>query len=217
MLQKFFQSAIAEAKNGSPMSFETSEYVEKLIAAGYHKATENGKGMSAAAYRKLWPTTVIQPPEYADRFDAVLLVDCTIAISELVRCGDFYVVVTPESCTDLVPAPVHPETGNALTRYVAFCQLGEQNLNRTVEDCRKTMAEDEVGLVSVDGLHLPIQYAEYSKEYAVDLAGSRYDAIGAPYVSWFGSARPIFSRSGVRHPNPGCGSGSRGRKVISVT
>ena len=51
-------------------------FVEMLIKAGYHEAA----GLSASAYRKLWPKTVVQPLEYAGRFDAVLLVDRSIAI-----------------------------------------------------------------------------------------------------------------------------------------
>ncbi|MEK9158664.1 MAG: hypothetical protein AAB673_01565, partial [Patescibacteria group bacterium] len=39
---------------------DISDQVELLIKAGYHEAT----GLSASAYRQLWPKTVVQPLEY---------------------------------------------------------------------------------------------------------------------------------------------------------
>ncbi len=193
---------------GAGRMIEIGNYVEKLIKAGYHKAV----GMSASSYRRLWPKSVTQPPEYAGRFDEVLLVDRAIAVPKLVKCGNFYIYTEPSACTDMVKAPVDPKTNQPLTRYICFVQLGEKNLNRSVEDCSK----DEVGLVTAEGLHLPVQQAAYLRKYAVDLAGSRCESVNAPYVSWFGSAQPGFCASGVRNSNPYCGSASRGGAVITV-
>ncbi len=179
--------------------------VELLIKAGYHEAA----GLSASAYRQLWPKTVVQPLEYAGRFDAVLLVDTTIKASELVSRGNIYTYVQPSACTDLVKAPT-------ALRYIAFVQLGQKNLGRTVEDCAKTFAPDEVGLTTVEGLHLPVQHKAYLRQYAIDLAGSRYVSVDAPYVYWFVSGRPFFFACDVRLSHPSYGSASRGSAIITV-
>lgn len=189
--------------------FKITDRVDCLINAGYHKVTNGGRGMPASTYRKLWPKTVIRPPEYVGRFDEMLLVDSTIAIPELVKRGNCDIWVDPALCADLVSAP---ESG----RYIAFVQLGEKNLNRSVEDCFKTFASDEVGLVSVEGLHLPVQHEAYLRRFAVDLGGSRYESVDAPYVLWFDRARPYFFAHVVRHSHPFYGSASRGVKVIAV-
>lgn len=193
------------APSASGRLIDISDQVELLIKAGYHQAA----GMSASAYRKLWPRTVTQPVEYAGRFDEVLLVDRTIAKFEHVNRGNIYAWVDPASCSDLVKAPL-------ASRYIAFIQLGQKNLGRTVEDCAKTFAPDEVGLVTVEGLHLPVQHAAYLRHYAVDLAGSRCGSVGAPCVRWFGIGRPHFYAPFVRYSNPHCGSASRGSTVITV-
>ena len=188
---------------------DISDKVELLIRAGYHQVTNSGLGMPASAYRQLWPKTVVQPLEYLGRFDEELLVDRTIAKFEHVNRGNIYTWVNPADCTNLAPVV-------AASRYIAFVQLGKKNLGRPVEDCTKTFASDEVGLVTVEGLHLPVQHADYLRNYAVDLAGSRWESVVAPYVSWFDDDRPGFGALGVRYSNPSCGSASRGSTVITV-
>ena len=184
---------------------DISDKMELLIAAGYHEAA----GMKASAYRRLWPKTVVQPLEYAGRFDEVLLVDHSIAVAGLVRCGNISTYVQPSSCVDLVKAPT-------ASRYIAFIQLGRKNLGRAVEDCSKTFASDEVGLVSVEGLHLPVQHQAYLRQFAVDLAGSRCFSVSAPDVYWFSHARPSFNAHDARDARHSFGSASRGSAVITV-
>lgn len=184
---------------------DISDKVELLIQAGYHEAA----GLSASVYRRLWPKTVVQPPEYAGRFDEVLLVDRAIAITKLVRCGNIYLWVDPSACYDLAPMPT-------ASRYIAFIQLGRKNLGLTVENCSKTFAPDEVGLTTVEGLYLPVQHKAYLRQYAVDLAGSRCDSVFAPCVYWFSLDQPHFCAYGVRSSNPRYGSASRGSAVITV-
>ena len=182
-----------DAEFTSGRLIDISDKVELLIRAGYHQVTNSGLGMPASAYRKLWPRTVIQPMEYVGRFDEELLVDRTIAKFEHVNRGNIYTWVNPADCTNLAPVV-------AASWYIAFVQLGKKNLGRPVEDCTKTFASDEVGLVTVEGLHLPVQHADYLRNYAVDLAGSRYGRWGACVV-WFDHVRPNFcARRAARHP-----------------
>ena len=206
--------------DGSPLGGRvgTSRLIEAMIRAGGHKVTDGGKGMDARRYKYLWPEVVIQPSEYAGRFNILVAVDLTIAIPALVVCGNTHLWVQPEACEDIVTAPADA-TGKPLTRYIAFCQLGGTHLGHPVEQCRREFTErsDEVGLVSREGLHLPIQYEAHLRHYAVDLAGSRYDEGDAPCVGWFGVAGPGFSWDGVRDSNSGCGSASRGSQVVAVS
>lgn len=209
--ERLFAKVVQLIQNGfeeTPVSgrlIDISDKVELLIKAGYHQAA----GLSASAYRQLWPRTVTQPVEYAGRFDEVLLVDRAITLPDLVKRGNIYTWVNPASCANLAPV-------STASRYIAFIQLGQKNLGRPVEDCAKTFAPDEVGLVTVEGLHLPVQHAAHLRHYAVDLAGSRYESVDAPYVCWFDSDRPRFGAHGVRCGTSGCGSASRGSTVITV-
>jgi hypothetical protein len=213
-LQAAMDGAFMQSHPTMSVRFGTRFLVEALIKADYHQAA----GVTEKDYRKLWPVCVEQPPEYAGRFDAVLLVDRSIPLSELMRCGDIYPWVNPTVCTDLnlADAPQHPETKAALKRYVAFVQLGAKNLSRSVEDCRKAFTADEVGLVTVEGLHLPVQHERHLRHWAVDLASSRCSEVGVPCVGWFADT-PDFYAGGVQHADPVYGSGSRGRQVIPVS
>lgn len=212
-LQAFLDGHLVLKEGVKPaegLIMETAELVERMIKAGFHKATDGGRGMKASAYRKMWPRTVVQPVSYAGRFDRLLLVDRTIEPSRLVAMANFYLAVQLNDCQDIVPAP-------APARYIAFVQLGKKNLGRTVADCRASFDPDEIGLVTVEGLHLPIQHEAYLRSHAADLAGSAYGEVVAPYVYWFGFARPGLGASDIRNPRPRCGSASRGSEVIVVT
>jgi hypothetical protein len=191
----------------------TAELVERMIKAGLHKATNGGRGMKASAYRKMWPRTVVQPVSYAGRFDQILLVDLAIDTPRLAKMANFCRYVRPLECRDFVPAPTGKD-GKPVSRYIAFVQLGKNNLNRTVEDCRKTFAPDEVGLVTAEGLHLSTEHEAHLRRYAAELAGSAYGEMHAPYVGWFGDCHPYFHARGIRDPLPDCGSASRGSEVV---
>lgn len=205
----------ADAATGGSI-LDISSLVEKMIKAGIHTVTDNGKGMTARAYKRLWPKTVIQPPEYVGRFDQALLVDTTVDLTVLIRHGNVAVYTDPATCEDMVPAPTK-EDGAPLTRYVVFFQDGAKNKGRTVEDCRTSFAKDEIGLVTQEGLYLPIQHEPTLSDHAVDLPGSRYGDWHAPCVRWFGLAQPGFSVGVIRSRDPGYGSASRGSVVIAVT
>lgn len=212
-LQAFLEGRLVplDEKTLGGRIIDVSHYVEWLIRAGYHKVTDGGKGMRAAAYRKLWPNAVTQPLEYTMRFDELLLVDRTIAISELVARSAVDVKPILAACVDEVAAPLY-------SRYIAFVQLGERNFHRTVNDCCKTFAPDEVGLVTIEGLHLPIEHEKYLREYCgVDLAGSRFELSLAPFVQWRDKSRPFIDIHSIYHPFEYHGSASRGGKLIPVT
>lgn len=206
----------AAAAAGQGRILDISPLVEKMIQAGIHKVTEGGKGMNAKAYKGLWPKTVLQPKEYMGRFDQVLLVDTTVTLAALVEKGNVVIYTDTSSCEDIAKAPAR-EDGTPLTRYVVFFQDGTKNKGRSVEDCRKTFTEDEIGLVTREGLYLPIQHEPILRDHGVDLPGSRGEDWSAPYVHWFESVRPEFCVFGVRYGSPSCGSASRGSVVIPVT
>lgn len=195
---------------------DISGKVDLLIKAGYHKVTNGGEGMKASQYRKLWPKTVTVPPEYVGRFDEILLVDRSIKVVDLVKAGNLYLSVKPEDSEDMVKPPLGEE-GQPLTRYIAFVQLGEKNLGRSVEDCRSSFAEDEMGLVSLEGFHLPVQHENHLRRFAIDLPGSRFGCVYAPCVYWFDVERPSFNASRVQNRHGEYGSASRGSVVIKVT
>ena len=203
-------------KVGEGRIISTAEFVERMIKAGYHKATEGGRGMKASAYRKMWSRTVVQPVSYAGRFDQILLVDLTIKVPRRIAMANFCFSVRPEECRDLVLAPVGKD-GKPVSRYIAFVQLGEKNLNRTVEDCRASFAPDEVGLVTLEGLHLLAEYEAHLRKFVVDLAGSDFGGWRAPCVCWFTDGRPHLDADGVQsNPRSSDGSASRGSEVIEV-
>ena len=205
-----------DTEAGAGRIMDISSLIEAMIQHGVHKVTDNGNSMRAAQYRKLWPKTVVQPNEYASRFDHVLLVDTTVELAALVACGNAVLYTNPASCQDNVPVPTR-EDGAPLTRYVAFFQDGAKNKNRSVEDCCDTFAPDEVGLVTAEGLHLPIQHGPILRDHGVDIPGSRDDDWYALGVGWFDNAQPGFGVSGLRYGNPRYGSASRGSVVIPVT
>lgn len=220
-LQSFLDNRLvprdaAAAATGQGRILDISSLVEKMIRAGIHKVTEGGKGMSAKAYKKLWPKTVPQPPEYAGRFDHALLVDTTVNLAALVEHGNVVVYTDPASCEDIVNAPTR-EDGTPLTRYIAFFQDGSKNKGRSVEDCRTSFADNEVGLVTREGLYLPIQHEPILRDHGVDFPGSRGGDWRAPYVSWFDYDQPGFVVVGVQGRGPSYGSASRGSVVIPVT
>lgn len=211
-------AASAAVIEGGGTILDISPLVEKMIKAGIHTVTDNGNGMGAAKYRKLWPKTVVQPAEYAGRFDHVLLVDTTVALAAMVEKGNVYVYTDPASCEDIVPAPMKEEgTPTPLTRYIAFFQDGTKNKGRTVEDCRTTFAKDEIGLVTREGLYLPIQHESILRDHGVDLSGSRRGGCLAPFVVWFVSVRPEFHVHDIQRTDTDCSSASRGSVVIAVT
>ncbi len=218
MMQAFLDGKLVlqdEAVSGKGKVITTSEFVERLIKAGFHKATDGGKGMEASAYRKLWPKTVVQPVSYAGRFDELLLVDLTITLDRLVKISNFFSIIRPEDCQNLVSSPMGKD-GKMLLRYIAFIQLGKKNLGRTVEDCRKTFASDEVGLVLAEGLHLPVEHESYLRQYAVDLPGSACGKF-APFVVWVAVDRPYFDANLAQAAHPHYGSASRGSEVIPLS
>lgn len=192
--------------------FDLTPNIKAMIRAGYHTAS----GMSEANYRALWPKTVTQPPEYAGRFDQVLLVDRTIDSAQLLACGKIVEYITTVSCEDLVEAPKGKD-GKPLSRYVAFFQDGRKNMDRTVEECRSGFEKDEVGLVTLEGLHLPVQYEKSLRHHAVDLSGSRYGEFRAPFVNWFAFDQPGLGAGAVQCGASGYGSASRGSQVIPVS
>lgn len=221
-VRAFFARQAGESALGAallPQVFRTKSLVAAMTRAGYHTVALGpdgvNRGMPASTYRKLWPATVEQPVEYRGRFDTILCVDTTLGPSALMEQGRIVQGVNPDSCTDLVPIPTDKD-GQPLKRYIAFVQLGERHLNRKVEDCCAGFATDEGGLVTREGLHLPVEHAAYLKRYACDLAGSRYDGMYAPCVYWFGSSQPKFNADHVQPPNPCYGSASRGSRVVAV-
>jgi len=217
-------------------------YVEKLISAGYHKYTvtvDGTVGMKAKEYRRLWPKYVAQPSEYADRFDHILLVDRTIETDQLAMCGPGCVLVEVKGELDELKYPqdkicehrlkdiVEPplgEHGDPLKRYVAFWQY-RRNLDQSVKDCCASMAVDEVGLVTVEGLHLPVQCNnEEIRWHEVDLPGSRgrgdFGAVSAsstPCVLGLGQGPFRLFDFPTESNYPTRGSATRGIKVIPVT
>ena len=221
MLQAFLDGRLVHrdavaAAAGEGRIMDISSLVEAMIQHGIHKVTDGGKGMGAAKYRKLWPKTVTQPPAYTGRFDRVLLVDKTVELATLVKCGNTVVYMDPASCEDMVPRPTK-EDGTPLTRYIVFFQDGTRNKGRTVEECRISFTSDEVGLVTVEGLHLPIQHEPILRDHGMDISGSRDGGWRAPCVLWFVRDQPGFYASGIRHRYPRYGSASRGSAVIPVT
>ena len=55
------------------------------------------------------------------------------------------------------------------------------NPDHTVEWCRDNAQEDEIGLVTCEGLHLLVQLRN---RYGVDLCGSSYNGDSAPCIAW---------------------------------
>lgn len=218
MFQLFLEGRLVPRGELNPEAviINVSDKIELLIKAGYHKVTNGGEGMKASQYRKLWPKTVTVPPKYVGRFDEVLLVDRTIKVDEIVKAGNLCLSFKLEDCEDLVQPP-HGEDGQPLSRFIAFVQLGEKNLGRPVKDCCKRFSQDEIGLAVLEGLYLPVQHENYLRRFAVDIPGSQYDRVGAPYVVWFDSERPVFSVPRVQDRHDECGSASRGSVVIPVT
>lgn len=187
--------------------------VDMLIAGGYHTR----QGMSEADYRALWGTEVEQYPEYVGRLDLPFLVDDTMSVEDAVACnGNLVLYVNPDQCTTAIPRPVHAETGEPLTRWVAFVQLGRY-LNHRVADVEALLPTDEVGLTPTEGVHLPGQCEKHLRNHAVDLCGSRFGSVYAPCVRWFGHGRPRLDAYVVGGRDPRCGSGSRGKRVVPVT
>ncbi|MEK9182951.1 MAG: hypothetical protein AAB849_00370, partial [Patescibacteria group bacterium] len=116
--------------------------IDTIIAAGYHRFTDFGRGMVEKDYRRLWPTEVLSPIfQEQNGFGRILLVDRTIGILELLRLGGCESrQVSLLDWTDGVEAPVDSETQLQLARYVVFAQLGERNLGHSADECWKTHA-----------------------------------------------------------------------------
>ena len=189
--------------------FDLLPHVEAMIRFGYHAAS----GMSEAEYRALWPKSVIQPSMYRGRFDQALLVDRTIDSAKLVACGKIVEYVKFTDCTDLVLPPKGSD-GKPLSCYVAFIQDGMRNQRRSVEECQALFEEDEVGLVTIEGLHLPVHIFQH---YGVDIPGSRFDAFHAPSLGWFAHDLLRLDARVVQARCLNAGSASRGSQVIPLS
>lgn len=204
--------------------FSTRLLVNCMIRAGYHDVarTPGGKrGMAEDTYRRLWPKEVVQPSGYAGRFDEILLVDLTIRPTQLVLHGQFYTDISLDDARDLTLTPIK-EDGTPMQRYIAFVDLGEKNLDRTVKNCQKECAPDAVALVTAEGLYLPVQHKAHLRKFGVDLAGVdvplffRQSLCGALCVSLFKDKRPKVSVREIEYADSQCGSAFRGKHVIAV-
>ncbi|MFH1631931.1 MAG: hypothetical protein ABIA47_02835, partial [bacterium] len=78
-------------------------------------------------------------------------------------------------------------------------------------------ADDEYGLVTCEGLHLPVEHEKVLRHHGVDLPGSRYDEVSAPDAGWFGFSQPSLSANHVEVRNSCDGVVSRGSVVVPVT
>ncbi|MFH1631599.1 MAG: hypothetical protein ABIA47_01055, partial [bacterium] len=182
------------------------------------------KGMKGADYRALWiaPSVIEQVCElkelYRGRFDHLLLVDATLGNSALVSCGNVYKYVDPDECRDIVGSPKDKD-GKPLKRYIAFFQDGTRHLSadHTVAWWMGNHADDEYGLVTCEGLHLPVEHEKVLRHHGVDLPGSRYDEVHAPFASWFDGSQPSLNASHVEIRNSHYGVVSRGSVVVPVT
>lgn len=136
-----------------------------------------------------------------------------------------------EELVDIVPPPTHPEDGRPLTRYIAWVQF-KRYLDCEVEDVRRELPDDEVGLVSVEGFHIHHQlWCSMSPfKHNIGLLGScsnrRTDGkerilIVGPHdhVDPANPCNSFWSIPSSRLPNRmlSLGFASRGVKVVPVT
>lgn len=216
-------SAVAPAALRQALSVqdEVEQLVEHMLRHNYH-CHADATGLSGADYKSRWTApAVLEGIEelralYAGRLPRILLVDNTLTVPQLVQLGNIMVWTALERCTDVVPVP--QVDGMPLKRYVACWQDGTAHLSEdhTVEWCRANFAQDEVGLVSRELLHLPVEHEVVLRHHGVDGAGSSNGAARAPFVNWFHRAQPSFDAVVVRGRGAGCGSGSRGIRVVPV-
>ncbi|MFH1433345.1 MAG: hypothetical protein ABIG32_00415 [Candidatus Uhrbacteria bacterium] len=199
-------------------------YIEAMISAGLHKyaiAPDGTEGMKPKDYRKLWPMSVVQPLEYAGRFDLVLLVDRTIPNDRLFACGKFHQPEPVESVFTTAGgylidevAPPTSSSGWPLRRYVAFVRY-VRNQNQSGEDSYAKAEPDEVGLVTVEGLHTLVEHLSILHGHNCVWPGSigttEYRQYSKPGLCW-PDGRPALQDSGASDEY----SAFRGRKVTAV-
>jgi hypothetical protein len=188
--------------------------IDAMIRAGYHRVTNSKDGMSVADYRALWPSVVEIPEEHVGKFDMVLLVDGTITPHALANAAELEDVGVLELCVDLVDCP-RDIFNERLGRYVAFVKFG--CFDKSAQHFRDNKIEEEVGLVTIEGLHLLVQFkAQLAKKGTVFLPGSRCGESGVPTVARQSDGTSRFSSKHRDQFHFRLGSAYRGVRVIEV-
>lgn len=138
-----------------PTVVDIRPYVNALINRGYHKYADNGKGIAASKYRKLWRPEVSIPVEARDRgFTHVLLVDQTIPMPALMELGRF----EGESRLLEQTFPFLPDRYIALLRFETSRGLCSARYWWNMRVAH--MKFDASDLTEREGLFIPVQHRE---------------------------------------------------------
>ncbi|MFH1088855.1 MAG: hypothetical protein V1716_00310 [Candidatus Uhrbacteria bacterium] len=220
--------AIEPAKSTSTTIVESATEldIENLIADllrfgiwKFAKGPDGKPDLTETQYGDLWRgVKVIRPAGYADRYPHLLLRDDTVSFQNLCECADTDLWVQPSGCCVQpgVPEFLLGPDGQRLNRAVMFWGY-ERNLGGRVIDCRQDISVDNIPLIHPDGFWISIQHRDgILRRHAIDLLGSSYGALYAPYVNRFDNSRPRFGADHVGGRNPRWGSGFRGSVLVPV-
>lgn len=147
----------------------------------------------------------------SDRFPELVLVDTRLPISkvcELLGIEFFGNIDFPGN--DETYVDYDPNTVKTDKVYWMRAQDGKKNDGKSVQICRKSFAEDEVGLSAYEGLAFFAQNPKSFKVRVVDLPGSVHrDSRGdAAYLGWH-AGRPVLYWARDGGADPSFGSASR--------
>ena len=145
-----------------------------------HFASELGQ--SKNQYMDSLPKLNPQPENYGDRFDLPMIVQTPTRKLTLARMCEIVGIVNylsdPKELKDW-----QKDSGKFKTpanSYITWLNDGSRNKERSVEDVRKSLLEDERGGTVYDGLALFIQNPDILKSHYLDLPGSQYGSDRAP-------------------------------------
>lgn len=102
-----------------------------------------------------------------ERFPLLVLVDARLGVQKSCEFAGLRFDGGDEAIIDF-----YPKRGRTSKVYWMRCQDGRKNQGRSIKNCRKNLASDELGLTAIEGIALYIQNVKVIREHYLELAGS---------------------------------------------
>lgn len=178
----------------------------KYIKLGFHEKL----GLSKQEYLDSLPQFGPQPENFKDRFDIPVVVETRIPIKQQCKLAGINYLLGDLPCVDWPNDPKGYKIPNR--PYITWMQDGgAKNLDKSVEEVREKLAEDERGATNFDGIAFYLAQPEVLKHHFMDLPGTKVGSVHAPCLHlWYGQPELNYFHR-VDYVYPGYGSASCGR------
>ena len=196
---------------GVPKSFsENGNKPEKInLETEWNRQAQNAARLFAkelgfktpGEYIATLPKFEPQPKEWKGRFDIPVIVEIRVPLKRMLELSGIATYFNIDSIKDWekskFQAPEKP--------YTTYLNDGNINLNKSVDQVRKSLRIDERGGNIFDGIALYLKDPKILEHHFLDLPGSQVGSGNAPDLNrWLG--RPELGRRFVDFANPRDGS-----------